>query len=336
MSPSQRTHRPRLGLLRRNRHKPWLEELEERRLLSTFSVNLTADVGDATAVDGLCDSDLTTLGDQCTLRAAIEQANSTAGTDSVEFNIPTTDPGFSSTTGTWRISPSSPLPEITDSVIINGYSQPGASPNTLTGGNDAVLLIELNGSSVGGNGLRITAGSSTASGLVINGFGNGIRLEAGGGNLIEGNFLGTDVSGAQAQPNSVGLLVDGSPNNTVGGTVPAARNVISGNSDQNLFLIHGASGNQIQGNFVGPNASGTASLPGLANGVIFLGAPNNVVGGTAPGAGNLISGNAVNGVQINGSDAGGNVVQGNLIGTDITGTQGVGNGSNGVLILNAA
>src|SRR5205807_10553612 len=104
--------------------------------------------------------------------------------------------------GVQTISPASALPTITDPVIINGCTQAGASANTLSLGDNAVLLIELDGTNAGTNvpGLAISGGSSTIRGLVINRFtGVGLRLELNSGNnLVEGNFIGTNAAGTAA------------------------------------------------------------------------------------------------------------------------------------------
>ena len=122
--------------------------------------------------DNMCDDGA----GNCTLRAAIEQANATVGTDTIAFFIPTTDPGFNATTTAFTIQPTSGLPTITDPVIIDGYTQPGASPNTNGPGLglNTVLKIELDGTNVGGGAaiLHITAGNSAVRGLVINRFGD--------------------------------------------------------------------------------------------------------------------------------------------------------------------
>jgi hypothetical protein len=126
------------------------------------------------------------------LRQAILDANANAGTDTITFNIPGTDPH--------TIKPASALPTITDPVVINGYTQPGASPNTnpVGSGINAVLKIELDGSLAGTlqQGLYIAANDCTVRGLVINRFGgNGIFLLDNSGNHIEGNFIGTNIAG---------------------------------------------------------------------------------------------------------------------------------------------
>ena len=150
--------------------------------VAILTVNSADDVD-----DGACDAA------HCSLREAINAANGNAGRDTIAFNIP--GPGHHT------IQPASVLPTITDPVVIDGYIEAGASPNTnpITTGSNAVLKIELDGSvaGVGVHGLHITAGSSTVRGLVINRFGgSGIVLETTGGNMIEGNFIGTNVTGS--------------------------------------------------------------------------------------------------------------------------------------------
>ena len=166
------------------------------------------------------------------LRQTILDANANPGPDTIDFNIPGAGPH--------SIQPASALPTITDPVIIDGYTQPGASPNSNGPGLglNTVLKIELDGSNAGANvtGLTITAGGSTVRGVVINRFnGNGILLETNGGNLIEGNFIGVDVTGSGGMGNTLtGVRLNGAPSNTIGGTTPGAGNVISGNVD--LFV----------------------------------------------------------------------------------------------------
>jgi CSLREA domain-containing protein len=303
---------------------------------STFIVNTTNDDSDNNVGDGACNTD----SGQCTLRAAIQEANSHAATgpDTIAFNIPAG--------GLHTISPGVPLPTITDSVIIDGYTQPGSIPNTLPDGDNAVLLIELDGTSAGfcASGLIITAGNSTVKGLVVNGFcQSGIQLSS-KGNTVQGNIVGTDASGTVDKGNGSGINVFGfgSDNNLIGGLLPEARNLLAG-GNYGVVVAAGA-GNHILGNFIGTNFDGTAAL-GSGVGIAINGGSNNTIGGltgTTPGgsctgACNLISGNRDRGIQIDGiSPATGNLVQGNLIGTDVTGTQNLGNGDEGVLITNKA
>ncbi len=162
-------------------------------------------------------------------------------------------------------------------------------------------------------------------GLAINEFSNGIQLEAGSsGDLVQGNFIGTDVTGSTNEGNFQGILIAGATGNTIGGTAPAARNVVSGNGNQDIFLTNGASDNLVEGNFVGLTAAGTSTLFTDGNGVITNYAPGNTVGGTAAGAGNVIGGLVIDGIQFGG--AGDNLAEGNLVGTDPTGTIALANG----------
>src|SRR2546421_4403906 len=292
---------------------------------STFTINSTGDGPDSNAADGACDDGT----GHCTLRAAIQQANATPGTDTINFQIPATDPGRNATTGVFTISPASPLPTIIDPVVINGYSQPGAQANTLADADNAVLLIELNGSGVtssNASGLKITAGGSTVSGLVINrflpvGVSAGIRLESGGGNVIQGCFIGTDTSGMVQRRNDAGIRLVNSSNNTIGGTDPSARNVVSGNLEANIRMA--GSNNTIQGNLIGPDSTGTSGFTNDTNQVPNIIASvyventttaqfsGNLFGGTTPGARNVITNIFIT--------TSGNVVQGNFIGTDAKG-----------------
>ena len=271
------------------------------------------------------------------LRQAIIDANALVGADTIDFNIPGA--------GVHTISPSSVLPTITDPVIIDGYTQPGASQNTLAESDDANLLIELEGSSAGGaSGLRISAGSSTVRGLVINRFvlptgfaddtlGNGILLEGAGGNHIEGNFLGTDPSGMLARPNTgVGIFVS-SPDNIVGGTNPGARNLISGNAPfDGVYVspangIGDASGNMIQGNFIGTQADGVSPLGNARIGVtVTHGAHDNLVGDTAAGAGNRITFNAGSGVEVDAAGVGNAILSNSISSNGALGIELEGNG----------
>jgi hypothetical protein len=153
------------------------------------------------------------------------------------------------------------------------------------------------------------------------------------GNQVQGNLIGTDASGTQALGNDTGVSFDlstASPNNTIGGAVAGARNVISGNTGVGVDLA--SQNNRIEGNYIGADTTGTRAVPN-GTGVIVRGT-DHAIGGTAPGAGNLISGNRGSGVVINAGTA--NRVQGNLIGTDATGRTALGNQQSGVEVGPAA
>jgi hypothetical protein len=249
------------------------------------------------------------------LRQAITSVNATAGTHSIVFNIPGS--------GVRTISVTSALPAITVPVVIDGTTQPGFS---------GTPLIELNGSGlpIGTTGLVISAGSCTVRGLVINRFrGTAIRIDTVGGNIIEGNYIGTNASGSSAQNNfGEGINISGSAgNNIIGGTTAAQRNVISGNFNYGIYIS--TNGNTVQGNYIGLNAAGTAAI---ANGShnIYVGGSNNIIGGTASGAGNVVSASGRDGLYLSAGSA--NVVQGNYFGTDATGTTALANANCGIEI----
>jgi hypothetical protein len=285
------------------------------------------------------------------LRQAILNANTNAGLDIVSFNIPGA--------GVHTITLASDLPTITSPVTIDGYTQPGAAANTLAVGDNAALKIEVNGNSKGGFLIATGGDGSTIKGVVLNRFGcdaagicGAIRLRS-NNNLVSGNFIGTDVAGATEMPNfSEGVLVSTGSNNLIGGTTPAARNLISGNTGAgtgNLAIFPipfqaepGPTGTIIRGNYIGTNAAGTASLhpqefqnsPGIK---IFFGS-NTVIGGTDGddgavdgnvGARNLISGN-IEGVEISGLPIDGVTIEGNFIGVNATGTAALPNFGSGI------
>ncbi len=293
---------------------------------TTFTVNSANDADDAT-----CDAT------HCSLREAINAANANSGTDTIAFNIPGVGPH--------TIQPTSALPTITDPVVIDGYTQSGASPNTNGPGLglNTVLKIELDGTNAGSpfiNGFRISAGNTTIRGLVINRFSkSGIRLESNGGNTIEGNFIGSDLNGTGALGNLIGVEIF-APNNTVGGTSAGARNVLSGNTDGILIQGGAATDNLVQGNLIGTDITGTVDLGNSDSGIVILGASNNITGGIVSGARNVISGNGplagggTGMVMAGGATA--NVVQGNFIGTDVTGTTSLGNSRDGVFITGSS
>jgi titin len=147
------------------------------------------------------------------------------------------------------------------------------------------------------------------------------------GNLIQGNYIGTDKTGTVALGNNYGI--SGGSNETIGGSVPGAGNVISGNTNGWGIDLSGSQ-NLVAGNLIGTSATGLAALGHGDHGGILLGsaADYNTIGGTTPLARNIISGNGGNKVVITGGQH--NLIEGNYIGTDITGTRVFGNQNGGI------
>jgi len=269
----------------------------------------------------------------CTLREAIDNANADAdttggdcvagsGADAITFNI-------AGGGAPAIITPTSALPAITDSATIDGTAQGCLSPP----------CILLDGSSAGSDvsGLVLSLGSSMVRGLAIGGFSaNGILVES-PGNILEGNFLGTDITGTTALGNAAFGALLRSQNNQVGGTVADARNLLSGNELDGVAMQGAAaSQNEVLGNYIGTDVSGALALGNLNDGVFVEDGSDNTIGGVTAGSRNVIAGNVLVGVRISMASATGNLVQGNYIGTDVSGTLDLGNVAHGVRLQEGA
>ena len=220
----------------------------------TLTVNSTGDAGDAAPGNLVCDDGA----GNCTLRAAIQEANAVPGADTINFSIGT---------GPVAIPLTSGLPTITDAVTIDGGTQP------------AFGWVELAGDGLStGDGLHITAGNSTVQKLSTIGFpGDGIVLEGGGGDMIQHCVLGANNPGPPMRGNDgYGVRIIDSPNNTIEDCTVAG-NVLGG------ILIEGAAatGNKVQSNGIGVSLDGVTAMPNGGNGVTIL-SDNNMVGGPAP------------------------------------------------------
>jgi hypothetical protein len=234
------------------------------------------------------------------LRQAIIDSNSNPGGEPNVIN-------FSIGTGAQTISPLSPLPTISARVIIDGTTQPGYAGKP---------IIEIEGSQAGNRaGFVISAGFSTIKGVVINRFnGDGIFMFDTNGNVIEDNFIGTDVTGSIALGNSRAGVFGSSG---IGFHV-IRRNVISGNGGDGISLGVGLS-NFVEDNFIGTDATGAFALGNSMNGI-------RASFDTVRARRNVISGNHQNGIWSGGL----NLFHGNFIGTDATGTLPIGNFGNGI------
>ena len=228
--------------------------------------------------------------------------------------------------------------------VISGNSQYGIYLGTNTEGNvieDNYIGTDPSGSIAEGNvlsGIFIGDGttSNVISGNVLSGnTGYGIFMTSTTNNVISENDIGLNASGETSLSNSmsgIGVFT-GVESNSIG-----PRNVISGNPQYGIEIGGPDAGNNVVfGNFIGTDATGTNS-PGVQPiGIgIVAGASGNIIGGSAAGAGNVLSGNTTYGVYISDPGTSNNVVEGNLIGTDVTGTNALPNGGWGIGVWSGA
>jgi CSLREA domain-containing protein len=246
---------------------PRLECLEDRVTPATITVNT---VVDTTNIDTFCSlrEAITSINNQAdvngdvTLARVGGYASTPGGTpDIIDFDIPGA--------GVQSIVATSAEPTIIKPLTIDGYSQPGASANTMANTDNAVVLIQLDGSTAGAgvDGLTLGSGSSgsTLKGLDITSFtGNGIVIDSNGNNIL-GDFVGVTPDGSSQEPNGAdGIRIVGGSNNMIGASKNLRfRNVISGNTLDGIHvegtLATPATGNLIENNFVGVAADGKSS-----------------------------------------------------------------------------
>ncbi|MEX1245329.1 MAG: S-layer homology domain-containing protein [Thermoanaerobaculia bacterium] len=321
------------------------------------------------------------------LRQAIIDANASLGLDTIAFNIVGS--------GVHTITPATPLPPITDAVTVDGYTQPGSSPNTnaVGLGLNTVLMIEIAGTTAAGNGLEARADGVTFRGLAVNRFsqdqvggspsfdhaslvvegcfigaspdglqgysgGNGVSnsdlgARIGGltpaqrnlislaaisnsvsmsyGGVIQGNLIGTDITGARKMPvpvtafSDIGISLSGASPITVGGTDPNAGNVIAG---MDIGIGLGTAVATIQGNFIGVDAAQAGVISSGTYGISHPSPVGGTIGGAGPGEGNVIGGFDY-GIFLDSAAA---PLYGNFIGTDTSATKNFGNRIMGIFL----
>jgi uncharacterized repeat protein (TIGR01451 family) len=299
------TGRDRRRALRSTRNRFRLELLEPRELLTVYKVTNASDTDSPGS-----------------LRYVIGEVNGDSSPDVIDFDIPGT--------GLQTINLSSPLPQITNSVTIDGTTQNGTT---------GPPQVAINGASLGTSNavVSVSAGSSTIEDLAIVGCpGAGIVLSGGADDLIEGCYIGT-ANGTQPTANGDGIQTIGVTGATIGGTSTGAGNVIAGNTGDGIELA--ASGNThssdvlVEGNIIGLVASGSSALGNGGNGIFQNGSDGTTIGGTTASARNIISGNTGDGISLGtGIDS---LVEGNYLGTDITGMVALANGI-GINFTNAS
>ena len=202
----------------------------------------------------------------------------------------------------------------------------GLLPDGVTAaGNGAGVAISSSlGNAIGG-------ATAQARNVIAGNTGPGIRILGGvdfGGNRIEGNYIGTTATGGAALANG-GAGIELQAPTIVGGATAGLGNVISGNGLSGISLSGDDHESTIQGNVIGLNAAGAAAIPNGGDGISIGDTEFSLIGGTAAGAGNVISGNTGAGIRLSG-DASATTIHGNVIGLNAAGTAAVGNGGNGV------
>ena len=311
----------------------WGEPLEPRTFLTGITVNV---------VTTLNSVDLRTLRNAI---LTVDNQGSPTSPNTIDFQIPTSDPGYNPANSTFTISPTSELPPITRPVILDGTSEAGfigqpaaiaidgraikgsadglilasgSDGSTIDGleiahFSDSGILVQSVGNTIGGTtaGMGNIIGPNTSSGVTLVAPGNAPTTSA-GANVLVGNFIGTNTNGDNLG-NLVGVAVENG-SNTIGGITTAAANVIGFNTLEGV-LVSGpsATSNVVEGNFIGTDANG-ANL-GNPTGIV-VDSGGNTIGGTTTGAANIIGFNSAAGVL---TQSGPNVVEGNFIGTDANG-----------------
>ncbi len=257
-------------------------------------------------------------------RQAIIDANNNAGADTINFSI--------AATGVNTINLSSILPSITGQITINATTESDFA---------GTPLIVINGGGSITDGLTLSSGAdnSLIRGLVIQNFtGNGISIANISGLTIAGNFIGTTSTGNAAAATSNGINLWNVTNSTIGGTTAADRNVVSGNSNIGINYGGGSTGLVISGNYIGVGADGSTDVGNRWFG-IYGNSSGATIGGTATGAGNVISGTGTTGGGAHGvylsSSASGTTIRGNTIGLNAAGSAAVATDGDGLRVLSS-
>lgn len=328
-----------LVILKRDQTEPVILKTEATK---TYTINSNGDQSDATnSGDGFCDVDLNMGGEQCTLRAAMEDALNFTRDAEFKFDLPLLQGNINVVNG--------PLPSLLGVVTFDG------ALDTIP----PVTKVSIDGGNANGNGLQVMGGTSVVRNTLISHFsGHGILISGTGppgegGHLIENNAI--DGNGGH------GIFIDGgTPNNTIQGNEIAFNkgdgvnvgppmmanvgggNTISGNplislndgkgvsvedepgntvknnnisknkQDGVLLKDEGSQDNLVQGNSIGTDGSNGG------DGVVVQNSAKNTVGGTGPGQGNTLAGDN-NGVKVDASLLGGIKVTHNMLKEDGTG-----------------
>jgi uncharacterized repeat protein (TIGR01451 family) len=321
----------------------------------SFIVNATGPEHDCDTSDDVCgiDADPATpacdAGGGCTLNAALDQANASVGADEIDFGLDNatiagpdvgiTDPVTIDGTGTGT------------EIRGNGFTVGGNGPSTIrglviNGGYGITITASGGGSRIEGNWIgpsrsgkdpvpgtvggvlidhssgNVVGGTDAAARNVISGIsGSAVRILGGSDNVVQGNYIGTDAAGTTSLSSTLGVSIEGSSSNVVGGASVAARNLISANGGQVRICCEAdATANRIQGNWIGFDATGTKAFFGGNSDSVVVTGSGHTLGGTSFATRNVIAGYA-SAVSVLGSD---DKIQGNFIGLDAAGVHRVG------------
>ncbi|HEY0601298.1 MAG TPA: right-handed parallel beta-helix repeat-containing protein, partial [Herpetosiphonaceae bacterium] len=328
------------------------EEEGSISMQATFTVNSAGFEPDVTPGDGQCRTSLNT----CTLKAAVDEATNRNGRDTIVFDIRNSD-GSCPNLVTIQ-APADAIEGIeiddkfVDGVVIDGYTQCGASPNTRSlhdpNGSNAVIKIELRGNAKPDvHGVEIDSAHNILRGLAIYNWDFAVKLAYSPSfdNRVQGNFLGTDAannfryetSAPFGEQHHEGLRIQGgadtgASSNIIGGRTPDTRNIISGNRKDGLKIQGRSTNNLVMGNYIGLKKDGKTGLRNYTDAVDFEYGPQyNTLGGDEPEEGNIISGNYSEGIEIShGTDTQYNRVIGNYFGVSADGTKSVPNTGSGI------
>ncbi len=257
------------------------------------------------------------------LRQAIADANGSAGPHTINFNIPGSDPGCDAG-GVCTIAPTSYMGAINQTVLIDGYSQPGSSVNTLVLGTNAVLKIVLSAVNVFNQSCFGITGTTTVRGIVFSGFwNNAISSVSGTGTHVTGCFFGIEADGVTPNKCNTCLTSFVDDSMVVGGPDPADRNLFGSANNTLIYGDQVSTNFVVQNNLVGSDRTGTIPLPNVT-GIL-----------NSSASGNLFLDNVVNGNSGYAIGVGGNaVVRGNKVGTDPSGTIPLKGGAIGIYTIN--
>jgi len=272
---------------------------------ATFTVTNTADTGAGS------------------LRQAIADVNGSVGPHTINFNIPGADPGCDAS-GVCTIAPTSFMGNITQTVLIDGYSQPGSAVNTLALGTNAVLKVVLSAANVSNQACFGITGTTTVRGIVFSGFWNyAVESVSGTGTHVTGCFFGIEADGVTPNQCNTCLTTFSDDGMVVGGPAPADRNLFGAANNVLISLDQAATNVTVQNNLLGSDRTGTIPLHNTTGISVSTSSPPSILG-------NVVNGN--NGPAI--AMTGGGFVRGNKIGTDPSGTIVLKGGSIGIFSNN--